>query len=97
MINEIKSLNYVSGYRISSGKHEEKLNEIFANISGFKKFKLYLDEQDKFLPYLNIVLIIDKNFEVMNKMDNSLNDMENLIYEYFRFKLEKVFIYIIWK
>lgn len=97
MITKITSVNCISGQRYRNKKIEDTIYDILKSISGLKGFKMYLDESYTLLPMLNIVIMVDKDFELVNTLDNSLITVSKEMEEEFRFTKEKMFLFIIWK
>lgn len=90
----IHSINEVAGRRFQDYKTEKTINDLMSSIGGYKKCKVYIEGINT---SLNIVLMFNRDFEVANAMDGSMNDIELDL----RLNFAKYYIniktYIIWK
>ena len=99
MITKVSSVNYINGQRYRNVFIEQVIGDILKEqkMDGLKGFKMYLDESNLLLPILNIVIMVNKNYELMNMLDGSLKSISEKLESEFRFTKEKMFLFIIWK
>lgn len=94
-MHKIKSVNEVSGVRYKNEFINSMIENSLQDIAGIKQIKVYkLYNQDN---KLNIVLMIDKNINVLNILDNSLERIECLLIDDFRFQGIEIELYVIEK
>lgn len=97
MINKIQNTTYVSGSLYKNEKISDIIKNIIQYLDGYKDLKLYLDLSNKYLPIINIVIMMNKQYEVMDVLDGTLVTVIERIEDEFKFASEKVFIYFLWK
>lgn len=92
-MRKIRSVNEVNGILYKNDFMNNMISDSLQNMAGIKTFKVYRLSDHKF----NIVLMIDKNLNALNVLDNSLEKMECLLKDDFRFQNIFVNIYILEK
>lgn len=90
----IKSVNEVAGKRFNNYVIEKIINDLMMNIDGYKKCKVYIEGKNS---SLNVVLMFNRDFEVANAMDGSMEDIELELRLNFAKDFKKIQTYIIWK
>lgn len=90
----IKSVNEVAGKRFNNYVIEKIVNDLMMNIDGYKKCKVYIEGKNS---SLNVVLMFNRDFEVANAMDGSMEDIELELRLNFAKDFKKIQTYIIWK
>jgi hypothetical protein len=95
---KISSTSKVSGFLYEDEEVFSLIEKEAKQLDGFKKVKLYLDKSNSSLvPTLNIVIMLKKEYEIMNKLDNSLDRVEAILEWEFKYRIERINIYVIWK
>ncbi len=92
-MRKIRNVNEVNGILYKNDFMNNMISDSLQNMAGIKTFKVYRLSDHEF----NIVLMIDKNLNALNVLDNSLEKMECLLKDDFRFQNIFVNIYILEK
>lgn len=74
MIKKIASINYVNGFLLENKKLNKEIDNILKEYKGIKKTKVYLLDA-----FLNIVMILDENYELIYVIDGSFDKIERLL------------------
>lgn len=95
---KISSTAQVSGFLYDNEELYDIVKNEVQTLDGFLKFKLYIDKSESTLiPTVNIVIILKKEYEIMNTLDSSLERAESILEWEFKYRVEKVKIYALWK